>query len=371
MGLFVISGKTPYQTDCQLRINSEIACIMIATQLNLFGSIPKPPAKILEDEEDTDSKPEASKPEETIDDSVAAEENVYSEVVEPVEEKKSNPLPEPSHISVMMPSEGIANLGGKGIYVLRPPEQTVIPEVILTVEQTEMPIVDQTVLPAVSEKLPELEPTEDVADPKANTDGLSIEIEEISITEMDSLYNEILPNESVEEEINENQSPAAAETTDSEKVGSTDLETEFIPSQVEAESVNPGVWPERGESLSELPASQKGGLSIPSDEELFKRQYYSMRDTANMFGVNQSLLRFWENEFSILKPKKNKKGDRYFRPIDIKHLQLIYHLLRVRKFTIEGAREYLKNSNRALDNFALVERMVQLKTFLQELKVNL
>jgi glycosyltransferase involved in cell wall biosynthesis len=83
--------------------------------------------------------------------------------------------------------------------------------------------------------------------------------------------------------------------------------------------------------------------NIPADQALYSRQYYTMRETANMFNVNQSLLRFWENEFDILKPKKNRKGDRYFRPDDIKNLELIYHLLRVRKFTINGAKDYLKN----------------------------
>lgn len=61
-----------------------------------------------------------------------------------------------------------------------------------------------------------------------------------------------------------------------------------------------------------------------------------------MFQENQSLIRYWESEFDILQPRKNKKGDRYFRPIDVKNLVLIYDLLRRRKFTIEGARDFLK-----------------------------
>jgi DNA-binding transcriptional MerR regulator len=112
-------------------------------------------------------------------------------------------------------------------------------------------------------------------------------------------------------------------------------------------------------------------LNIPPDEELYRRQYYSMRETAAMFKVNQSLLRFWENEFDILQPKKNKKGDRYFRPIDIRNLELIYHLLRVRKYTIEGAREYLRNANMAADTFELVRKLEKLRSFLLELKANL
>src|ERR1700722_12328434 len=82
-------------------------------------------------------------------------------------------------------------------------------------------------------------------------------------------------------------------------------------------------------------------IQIPEDEILFQKQYYTMGEVAEMFRVNQSLLRFWEAEFNILQPKKNKKGDRYFRPIDIKNLHLIYHLLRQRKYTIEGAKDFL------------------------------
>ena len=108
--------------------------------------------------------------------------------------------------------------------------------------------------------------------------------------------------------------------------------------------------------------------NIPADQALYSRQYYTMRETANMFNVNQSLLRFWENEFDILKPKKNRKGDRYFRPDDIKNLELIYHLLRVRKFTINGAKDYLKNKAKSLDTFVMVQRLEKLKLFLQELK---
>jgi len=65
-----------------------------------------------------------------------------------------------------------------------------------------------------------------------------------------------------------------------------------------------------------------------------------------MFQENQSLIRYWESEFDILQPKKNKKGDRYFRPVDVKNLVLIYDLLRRRKFTIEGARDFLKKNKK-------------------------
>lgn len=112
-------------------------------------------------------------------------------------------------------------------------------------------------------------------------------------------------------------------------------------------------------------------IEIPEDEVLFEKMYYSIGTVAEMFKVNQSLVRFWENEFDILKPKKNGKGDRLFRPEDVKNLKLIYHLLRERKYTLEGAKEFLKNNKRADEKFAMIEQLKKLKGFLNELKANL
>ena len=112
-------------------------------------------------------------------------------------------------------------------------------------------------------------------------------------------------------------------------------------------------------------------IDVPVDELLFQRLYYPMSMVAEMFKVNQSLIRFWENEFDILQPKKNGKGDRLFRPEDVKNLKLIYHLLRERKYTIEGAKEFLKNNKHAEDKFLLIESLKKLKGFLLELKTNL
>jgi DNA-binding transcriptional MerR regulator len=112
-------------------------------------------------------------------------------------------------------------------------------------------------------------------------------------------------------------------------------------------------------------------VELPADEELFQKQYYTISEVAEMFHVNTSLLRFWENEFDILQPKKNKKGDRYFRPQDVKNLQLIYHLLRQRKYTIAGAKDYMKqNKNKAAQSFEMIQRL-QVKAFLLQLKAEL
>lgn len=112
-------------------------------------------------------------------------------------------------------------------------------------------------------------------------------------------------------------------------------------------------------------------IEVPADDVLFQKMYYSIGAVSEMFKVNQSLIRFWENEFDILKPKKNGKGDRLFRPEDVKNLQLIYHLLRERKYTIEGAKEFLKTNKKTEQKFAMIESLKKLKGFLNELKANL
>jgi DNA-binding transcriptional MerR regulator len=112
-------------------------------------------------------------------------------------------------------------------------------------------------------------------------------------------------------------------------------------------------------------------VEIPEDSILFSKQYYSIGEVASMFHVNASLLRFWETEFSILKPRKNKKGDRFFRPEDIKNLQLIHHLLRERKYTIEGARDFLRKSGKRKEQFEAIESLKKIKAFLIELKAGI
>jgi DNA-binding transcriptional MerR regulator len=112
-------------------------------------------------------------------------------------------------------------------------------------------------------------------------------------------------------------------------------------------------------------------VQIPPDEILFQKQYYSIGEVATMFRENQSLIRYWETEFDILQPRKNRKGDRFFRPVDIKNLVMIYDLLRRRKFTIEGAKDYLKKNKKADEKFELIQSLEKLKGFLLELKANL
>jgi len=112
-------------------------------------------------------------------------------------------------------------------------------------------------------------------------------------------------------------------------------------------------------------------IQIPEDEILFQKQYYSIGEVAVMFRENQSLIRYWETEFDILQPRKNRKGDRFFRPVDVKNLVLIYDLLRRRKFTIEGAKDYLKKDKKAEEKFKMIQSLERIKSFLLELKASL
>ena len=112
-------------------------------------------------------------------------------------------------------------------------------------------------------------------------------------------------------------------------------------------------------------------IQVPEDDILFAKQYYPIGEVATMFRENQSLIRYWETEFDILQPRKNKKGDRFFRPVDIKNLVLIYDLLRRRKFTIEGAKDFLKRNKKAEDKFAMIQSLEKVKAFLLELRSNL
>ena len=111
-------------------------------------------------------------------------------------------------------------------------------------------------------------------------------------------------------------------------------------------------------------------LEIPEDEVLFQKRYYSISEVAEWFNMKPSLLRFWENEFDILKPRK--KGDRLFRTEDVKNLRIIYYLLRQQKYSVEGAKQFLKdNKKKAELQVQLIETLTKFRSFLLELRANL
>ena len=99
------------------------------------------------------------------------------------------------------------------------------------------------------------------------------------------------------------------------------------------------------------------------------KRYYSIGELAKAFDVNASLIRFWDKEFDILKPKKNAKGNRMFTPEDVKNLQLIYHLVKERGFTLDGARTHLKEGQKkTLDKFEIISKLETVKAQLLNIK---
>lgn len=105
-------------------------------------------------------------------------------------------------------------------------------------------------------------------------------------------------------------------------------------------------------------------LNLPTD-----KRYYSIGELSTAFNVNASLIRFWDKEFDILKPKKNAKGNRMFTPEDVKNLQLIFHLVKERGFTLEGAKTHLKEGQKkTLDKFEIISKLESIKAQLTSIK---
>ncbi|WP_375242423.1 MerR family transcriptional regulator [Lacinutrix sp.] len=103
--------------------------------------------------------------------------------------------------------------------------------------------------------------------------------------------------------------------------------------------------------------------------ELPEKRYYAIGEVAKAFAVNTSLIRFWEKEFDVIKPKKNAKGNRKFTPEDIKKLQFIYHLVKERGFTLEGAKTHIKEEKqKSLANFEIISKLEGVKAQLIKLK---
>lgn len=102
--------------------------------------------------------------------------------------------------------------------------------------------------------------------------------------------------------------------------------------------------------------------------ELPEKLYYSIGEVAKAFNVNTSLIRFWEKEFEVIAPKKNKKGNRYFTPQDIKNLKLIYHLVKERGYTLEGAKSALTEKEDIKEEVELLARMEFIRSELVKLK---
>lgn len=113
-------------------------------------------------------------------------------------------------------------------------------------------------------------------------------------------------------------------------------------------------------------------MAVKVDIEKLTKLYYSIGEVAKMFDVNHSLIRFWEKEFTIIQPKKNKKGNRLFTPKDIENFNKIYHLVKIQGFTLDGAKKALKEKHPSIPDQEgtsdLIERLEAIKDKLLQLK---
>src|SRR5688572_4048767 len=104
-------------------------------------------------------------------------------------------------------------------------------------------------------------------------------------------------------------------------------------------------------------------------EKEIEKLYYSIGEVAEMFSVAPSLIRFWESEFELIKPKKNRKGNRQFTREDIDNVRTIYHLVKEKGFTLQGAKEMLKNDSQAVkDKMEMMDSLKKVRKFLTELR---
>ena len=106
--------------------------------------------------------------------------------------------------------------------------------------------------------------------------------------------------------------------------------------------------------------------------EEIEKTYFKIGEVAEMFNVNASLLRFWEKQFSEIKPFKNKKGDRYYTKNDVEIIKTIHYLTKTKGYTLKGVKEALQNNREEEDrNAQIVSNLTKIKDFLLEIKDNL
>ena len=111
---------------------------------------------------------------------------------------------------------------------------------------------------------------------------------------------------------------------------------------------------------------------MPYKEKEIEKKYYTIGEVADQLGVATSLIRFWEGEFDIIKPKKNRKGNRQFTKEDIRNVKLIYYLVKEKGFTLQGARDFIRNGiDAASDKIELVESLKKVRSFLMSLRKEL
>lgn len=111
---------------------------------------------------------------------------------------------------------------------------------------------------------------------------------------------------------------------------------------------------------------------MPYKEKEIEKKYYSIGEVASMFKVAPSLIRYWEGEFDIIKPKKDKKGNRRFTKDDIEKIRYIYQLVKIKGYTLQGAQEVIKGDyKKVFDKAAMVNRLHEIKQFLVSIRENM
>ncbi|MCU4164243.1 MerR family transcriptional regulator [Carboxylicivirga caseinilyticus] len=111
---------------------------------------------------------------------------------------------------------------------------------------------------------------------------------------------------------------------------------------------------------------------MPYKEKKVEKLYYSIGEVAEMFDVNTSLIRFWEKEFDVIKPHKNKKGNRMFTPTDVENFHLIFHLVKEKGMTLKGAQKKLKeNRDDTIHDFEVVSKLKEIRELLIEVRDNI
>ncbi len=111
---------------------------------------------------------------------------------------------------------------------------------------------------------------------------------------------------------------------------------------------------------------------VPYKEKEIEKRYYTIGEVADELGVATSLIRFWESEFDIIKPKKNRKGNRQFTKEDVKNVKLIYHLVKEKGYTLNGAREFIKSDvSAAASKIDMLDSLKNIRSFLVQMKKEL
>ncbi len=111
---------------------------------------------------------------------------------------------------------------------------------------------------------------------------------------------------------------------------------------------------------------------MPYKPKEIEKKYYTIGEVADMFKIATSNIRFWESEFDILKPKKNKKGNRQYTKEDIENIKLVYHLVKEKGYTLQGAKDIIKaDAQKARDRSEAIKSLEKVKDFLIDLKKKL